>query len=194
MHTFTLPSGIEIDLVEMTGVEEDLLTNRRLMRKGEGIDHVLLNCTKRLGGSDEPKMEDILDLLSGDRLFALVRLRQISLGDETVRQGADVGEHPLPRVHRVDSLLKRWLLGTYQGAAKATHLAYYLDEFTFRFNRRTSRSRGKLFYRLAQQAVAIEPVVAREIEGATRCASPHNLQWPLESCGYPQSLLWYPRN
>ena len=82
MHTFTLPSGVEIDLVEMTGVEVDLLTNRRLMKKGEGIDQVLLNCTKRLGENDEPKMRDILDLLSGDRLFALVRLRQISLGDD----------------------------------------------------------------------------------------------------------------
>ena len=82
MHTFILPSGTEIDLVEMTGVEEDLLTNRRLMKNGEGINRVLLNCTKRLGENDEPKMKDILDLLSGDRLFALVRLRQISLGDE----------------------------------------------------------------------------------------------------------------
>ena len=64
----------------------------------------------------------------------------------------------LPRVHQVVSLLKRWLLGTHHGAVSFDHLDYYLDEFTFRFNRRTSRSRGKLFYRLAQQAVAVEPV------------------------------------
>lgn len=64
----------------------------------------------------------------------------------------------LPRVHRVASLLKRWLLGTHQGAVSRDQLEYYLDEFTFRFNRRTSRSRGKLFYRLVQQAAAIEPV------------------------------------
>lgn len=63
----------------------------------------------------------------------------------------------LPRVHRVVSLLKRWLLGTHQGAITATHLDFYLDEFTFRFNRRRSRYRGKLFYRLAQQAVAVGP-------------------------------------
>ncbi len=63
-----------------------------------------------------------------------------------------------PRVHRVTSLLKRWLMGTHQGGVSHEHLDYYLDEFTFRFNRRTSRSRGKLFYRLVQQAVAIEPV------------------------------------
>jgi transposase-like protein len=64
----------------------------------------------------------------------------------------------MPRVHLVISLLKRWLLGTHQGAVSQKHLDYYLDEFTFRFNRRRSKSRGKLFFRLAQQAVAIDPV------------------------------------
>ena len=63
----------------------------------------------------------------------------------------------LRRVHRVVSLLKRWLLGTHQGAVSHKHLDYYLDEFTFRFNRRTSASRGKLFYRLVQQATQVEP-------------------------------------
>ena len=51
------------------------------MKRAGGINQVLLNCTKRLE-NDEPKMRDILDLLSGDRLFALVRLRQVSVGDE----------------------------------------------------------------------------------------------------------------
>ena len=58
----------------------------------------------------------------------------------------------MPAVHRVSALLKRWLLGTYQGAVSREHLNYYLDEFTFRFNRRSSRSRGLLFYRLLAQA------------------------------------------
>jgi len=69
----------------------------------------------------------------------------------------------LPHVHLVISLLKRWLLGTHQGAVSHKHLDYYLDEFTFRFNRRKSRSRGKLFYRLAQQAVAVDPVTRHQI-------------------------------
>jgi len=64
----------------------------------------------------------------------------------------------MPRVHQVASLLKRWVLGTHQGAVSRKHLDYYLDEFTFRFNRRRSRSRGKFFFRLVQQAVNIEPV------------------------------------
>lgn len=80
----------------------------------------------------------------------------------------------LPRVHRVISLLKRWLLGTHQGAVRIDHLDYYLDEFTFRFNRRNSRSRGKLFYRLLQQAVAVEPATYDSIiRGAT--AKPQDL-------------------
>lgn len=64
----------------------------------------------------------------------------------------------LPRVHRVISLLKRWLLGTHQGAIAHEHLDDYLNEFVFRFNRRKSAPRGKLFYRLAQQAVQVNPV------------------------------------
>lgn len=67
------------------------------------------------------------------------------------------GEHLLPRAHRTVSLLKRWMLGTHQGAISHEHLDYYLDEFTFRFNRRASASRGKLFYRLIQQAVQVAP-------------------------------------
>ena len=63
----------------------------------------------------------------------------------------------LPGVHRIASLLKRWLLGTHQGAVSSTHLPYYLDEFTFRFNRRKSKARGKLFFRLVEQALAIDP-------------------------------------
>jgi len=69
----------------------------------------------------------------------------------------------LPGVHRVASLLKRWLLGTHQGAVSSQHLGYYLDEFAFRFNRRMSYHRGKLFYRLMQQAAAIETTPYREI-------------------------------
>jgi hypothetical protein len=63
----------------------------------------------------------------------------------------------LPAVHRVASLLKRWLAGTLHDGIDHDNLAYYLDEFTFRFNRRTSRSRGLLWYRLVQQAVRTDP-------------------------------------
>lgn len=77
-------------------------------------------------------------------------------GVQTSQSGRD---RLLPRVHLVVSLLKRWLLGTHQGAIGHEHLDAYLNEFVFRFNRRKSRSRGKLFYRLAQQAVQTEPIL-----------------------------------
>jgi len=80
-------------------------------------------------------------------------------------QGKEAAVELLPRVHRVASLLKRWLLGTHQGAVGPTHLDYYLDEFTFRFNRRRSASRGKLFFRLLEQGVQVEPVTYAELVG-----------------------------
>ena len=80
-------------------------------------------------------------------------------------QGPEAATKLLPRVHRVAALLKRWLLGTHQGAVEASHLDYSLDEFTFRFNRRTSASRGKLFYRLVQQAVMVDPAPRASLVG-----------------------------
>ena len=82
MHVFELPSGGEVELREMTGAEEELLTNQRLIRTGGAVNQVLKNGIVRLGDNDKPSIEDVLDLLSGDRLFILVKLRQISLGDE----------------------------------------------------------------------------------------------------------------
>ena len=81
----------------------------------------------------------------------------------------------LPRVHLVVSLLKRWLVGTHQGAVSHAHLAYYLDEFTFRFNRRRSTSRGKLFFRLVEQAVATDPTTYSSMvhRGSTVAGNQH---------------------
>lgn len=78
----------------------------------------------------------------------------------------------LPGPHRVASLLKRWLLGMHQGAVRREHLDYYLDEFTFRFNRRTSHARGLLFHRLMEQAAQIEPTTYRGIIGGKALPSP----------------------
>jgi len=79
------------------------------------------------------------------------------------RQSVDVGVNLLTLASQVSGLLKSWLQGTHQGAVLPSYLDYYLDEFTFCFNRRTSRSRGKLFYRLLQQAVTIPPVTEQDI-------------------------------
>jgi transposase-like protein len=92
----------------------------------------------------------------------------------TIQQGhpPSTAVEALPRVHLVASQLKRWLLGTHQGAVHLSHLDYYLDEFTFRFNRRNSRSRGKLFHRLLEHAVALQPVQSKDLRGGGRIPPP----------------------
>jgi len=76
---------------------------------------------------------------------------------------SDPAHVSMPGVHRVSSLIKRWILGTHQGAVAPEHLQSYLEEFTFRFNRRTSRSRGLVFRRLLERAVATGPVTEHDV-------------------------------
>ena len=83
--------------------------------------------------------------------------RQVMLGAESPAHVT------MPGVHRVASLVKRWILGTHHGSVQPGYLDAYLDEFVFRFNRRTSTSRGMLFYRLMQQAVATGPVTYHNV-------------------------------
>jgi transposase-like protein len=82
-----------------------------------------------------------------------------------IKRSERLAHELLPRVHRVAALLKRWILGTHHGSISDRHLDYYLDEFTFRFNRRRSRARGLLFYRLLQQAVHADPAPYATIVG-----------------------------
>ena len=74
----------------------------------------------------------------------------------------------MPHVHRVFSLLKRWLLGAHQGSVEPHQLDYYLDEFAFRFNRRRSRHRGLLFHRLLCEVMVTEPIPLKRIVGGQR--------------------------
>jgi hypothetical protein len=81
----------------------------------------------------------------------------------TVQSSSGYPAHvSMPGVHRIASLLKRWILGTHQGSVVPEHLQAYLEEFTFRFNRRTSRSRGLVFRRLLERAVATGPVTEND--------------------------------
>jgi transposase-like protein len=114
---------------------------------------------------EEAVQEAILpgSIVQTDGWMGYAQLDSLGYTHDVVRDTANVNEDMLPGCHRVASLLKRWMMGTHQGAISHEHLEYYLDEFTFRFNRRTSRHRGKLFYRLAQQAVSIEPIAYKEM-------------------------------
>ena len=99
------------------------------------------------------------------------------------------GEDPLallPAVHRIASLTKRWILGTHQGSIGEAHMASYLNEFVFRFNRRTSRSRGMLFYRVLELAVAHDPVHYRDLIATRRPRTVHPV--PPRARGRPPSL------
>lgn len=83
----------------------------------------------------------------------------------TVQSKTGDDEEMMPHVHLVVSLLKRWLLGTHQGAVRTKHLQSYLDEYTFRFNRRNSARRGLLFYRLLECAVVVQPLTYNDLVG-----------------------------
>jgi transposase-like protein len=91
--------------------------------------------------------------------------------ERTVMLGSDVPAHvSMAGVHRVAALVQRWVLGTHHGSIQPEHLDAYLDEFVFRFNRRSSSSRGMLFYRLLQQAVVTEPVTYAQVAQTTKPA------------------------
>lgn len=110
-----------------------------------------------------------------------------SLGYEhsatAVSQGDDPAHVVLPAVHRVASLVKRWLLGTHHGGWGAQHAQAYLDEFVFRFNRRQSKARGLLFYRLLQNAVVMRKttyaniVLSRKADAGKRRGRARTRRW-----------------
>jgi transposase-like protein len=161
-------------------VDETTIGARRAGRRGRGAADkalVVIAVECQDGGPGRARMRRIPNA-SKDVLTDFV-LDNVARGTE-VRTDAwsgynGVGEHRfthvvtsinvsddpahvvMPEVHRVASLLKRWLLGTHQGGVSHQQLDYYLDEFTFRFNRRRSRHRGMLFYRLLEGAVETDP-------------------------------------
>ena len=161
---------VEVDETYWGGEEEGVagrLTEEKAMimvaaeEDGKGIGRIrlrrVLDLTKTTLHGFITQSIDLGSTVRTDGLNAYLEMKGY-IHDRQVQRRQPEGEHLLPRVHRVVSLLKRWLLGTHQGAVGHEFLDYYLDEFTFRFNRRKSRDRGKLFYRLTQQAVQVEPV------------------------------------
>ncbi len=108
----------------------------------------------------EPSSTVITDCWKG---YNLLKEHKYTHKSINLSESGDPAHVHLPGVHRISSLLKRLLLGTHQGAVSPKHLDYYLDEYTFRFNRRTSRVRGLLFFRLLEQAVCIPPMPYRQI-------------------------------
>ncbi len=170
---------IEVDETYVGGAEKGLL-GRQIEKKAIVAVAVEVYKPKGFGRIRLQQVSDV----SGDSLVGFVR-QVILPGSIVLTDGwkgyeslahhgytrnkivlsdsGDPAHVALPGVHRVASLLKRWLLGTHQGAVSKKHLDYYLDEYTFRFNRRTSKTRGLLFYRLLQNAVKVGPTPYRQL-------------------------------
>lgn len=138
---------------------------------GKGIGRIRM---ARIGdasaGSLEPFLKSCVErgaVVHTDGWQGYAGVKKLGYAHEVtnVKRSGLPAHETMPRVHRVASLLRRWLLGTHHGAVSHQHLDYYLDEYTFRFNRRTSRARGLLFHRLVQQAVATGPNPYRTLVG-----------------------------
>ena len=144
------------------GAEGKCLVLVAVEDKGKGLGRIRLRqIADASANSLTPAVTDAIEpgsVIRTDDWKGYNRLPSQGYSRQIARKTADVGENLLPLANRVISLLKRWLGDTHQGAVRPSHLDYYLDEFTFRFNRRTSASRGKLFYRLLQQAAAVGSV------------------------------------
>jgi len=173
-----LSGMIEVDETLVGGEEEGgvgRLTNTKTLvavaaeERGAGIGRIRLSS---ISNASRPSLEAFVqqvvepgstihtDAWTGyDNLGGAGYIHKVS----NVARSGKRAHQLMPRVHLVVGLLKRWLAGTHQGNVSAQHLDSYLDEFTFRFNRRRSRSRGKLFERLLEQAVALPPAPYRTI-------------------------------
>lgn len=164
-----LGSEVEVDEIYFGGPEDEGVRYRSTKRliliaaekNGKGIGRIRMKLIPSTSAevliTGVKEMVEIGSVIDTDAWRGYLGLskngfthRRIQMATTTKqRREADA----LPRVHRVSSLFKRWLLGTYQGSAESKYFQNYLDEFVFRFNRRTSGSRGLLFKRLLENAV-----------------------------------------
>jgi transposase-like protein len=174
-----LSGHVEVDEAYIGGVE-DKVHGRETETKAIVAIAVEIENPKgfgriRLGHVPDVTKESMLPFIDGavqagstihtDGWQAYVTLGERGYEHErtVMRQQSDPAHVVMPGVHRIASLLQRWLLGTHQGAVTREHLDAYLNEFTFRFNRRRSRRRGLLFYRLLEQAILADPITYRSL-------------------------------
>jgi transposase-like protein len=184
-----LAGRIEVDETYLGGPEESV-RGRQMGRKtlvvvaaqedGKGIGRIRM-CAVPDASADSliPFVEEAVErgsVIRTDAWLGYDPLERRGYGHEIIflKGNQKSPSELLPRVHHVVSLLKRWLIGTHHGAVRHEHLDYYLDEFTFRFNRRRSRARGLLFYRLLQQSVQIDPVRYGDLIGGRKRQN-HNI-------------------
>jgi transposase-like protein len=164
-----LRGTVEVDETYLGGEEEPGVTGRRAINRtivviaaemNEGhIGRIRLRPVPNVNATSlQGFIVDVVEPGSiihtdGWRGYSGIASRGFGHRVTVTRTSSEPAHIPFPGVHRTASLLKRWCLGTHQGAISQEHLGYYLDEFTFRFNRRSSKARGLLFYRLVTQAL-----------------------------------------
>jgi transposase-like protein len=179
----TMLSGtVEVDECYIGGEEND-------GKRGRGTENkslVVLGVELLEGRNQRGRVrKKVVDDASGDSLIGFIK-GNVETGSTVITDGwsgfsgvgesgyvhvvpkkfeADDPDNILPHVHMIVSLLKRWLLGTHQGAVQEMHLQAYLDEYTFRFNRRKSAKRGLLFYRLLENAMQVPPATQDQLLG-----------------------------
>ena len=168
-----LSGRVEVDEALVGGEEEGVHGRQRQTKAriavaaeedGTGIGRIRMRCIPDASADSlMPFVEDYVEpgsVVHTDGWLGYLPLKGRGYRHEVtfLKGNSKSASELMPRVHLAVALLKRWLMGTHQGGVSLEHLDAYLDEFTFRFNRRKSRSRGKLFYRLLEQAVAVEPV------------------------------------
>lgn len=177
-----LSGKIEVDEVAVGGAVKG--SKGKAWRNGESKSIVVVAVEVRGDGMGRVRLKQVTNT-SGNALGGFVK-DAVAAGSEIVTdgwkgysglkelgfkhypttldgKGKQASKAVLPRVNRIAALLKRWILGIHQGNVSRKHIGYYLDEFSFRFNRRKSAHRGMLFYRLLQQAVVIGPTSYGEL-------------------------------
>lgn len=153
-------AGIRVS-TNKSGVSEAPLVLVAAQLDGTRIGRIRMALLDEAGPADlQRQLEAMIEpgaTLVTDAWHGYARARDWGYRHVVKRPTAHVGVQPLPHCRRVANLMNRWLLGTHQGAVQPAHLPYYLDEYVFRFNRRASHARGKLFFRLLEQALQTDP-------------------------------------
>lgn len=167
----TLLGGVQQDGKRGCGAMKSIVAIAVEMKQPKGFGRIRMRCIPDASGSSlQSFVCDVVapgSIVHTDGWGGYNKLTELGYSHEvTVMSSSDDPAHvSMPGVHRIASLLKRWILGTHQGSVAQGHLQSYLEEFTFRFNRRTSRSRGLVFLRLIEQALITSPTTEFDIIG-----------------------------
>jgi transposase-like protein len=175
-----LKGEVEVDETYLGGTESGVVGRQTFKKsivaiaveiRGRGSGRIRMKCVQDVSGESlVPFVQTTVSpgaVVYTDGWLGYKGIARLGYGHRprSISESGDPAHVVMPRVHRVAALFGRWWLGTHQGAISKKHLDYYLDEYTFRLNRRKSLARGLLFYRLLQQSLNIDPVPYKDLIG-----------------------------